>query len=73
MGKKIERIPAWALCALINDDWTGIDDNDYEMIAAWLSSNRLCVIAPVDLKAYFYNEPAFEEPCMVVDCTCETY
>ena len=73
METSIEKIPTWALCALINDDWTGISDEDFELIAQWQSSNRLCVIAPENYDEYFTSEPAFGKPCMVMDCVCETY
>ena len=41
-----EKIPDWALCALINDDWTGINDEDFELIAEWQSRSRLVVTLP---------------------------
>ena len=69
----IEKIPTWALCALINDDWTGITDEDVDMIAEWYHRNRLVVIAPVDYNEYFTGVPAFGKACMVMDCICETF
>lgn len=73
METSIEKIPTWALCALINDDWDGISDADFELIAQWQSSNRLCVIAPENYNEYFTSVPAFGKPCMVMDCVCEIY
>lgn len=73
MGRTTEMIPTWALCALINDDWTGINDEDFELIAEWQSRSRLVVISPVDYDEYFTKVPAFGKPCMVMDCICETY
>ena len=73
MDTTIEKIPTWALSGLINDDWTGIDDDEYEMVANWLSTNRLCVMAPVDYTEYFSSVPAFGKACMVMDCVCETF
>ena len=73
MERTTEKIPAWALCALINDDWTGISDEDFELIAEWQSRSRLVVICPTDCEEYFTRVPAFGKPCNVVDCICETY
>lgn len=73
MDTTIEKIPTWALSGLINDDWTGINDDEYEMVANWLSTNRLCVMAPVDYTEYFSSVPAFGKACMVMDCVCETF
>lgn len=73
MERTTEKIPTWALCALINDDWTGIDDADFELIAEWQSNSRLVVISPIDYDEYFTSVPAFGKPCMVMDCICETF
>ena len=74
MERTIEKIPTYALCALINDDWTGISDEDFEIIANWQSTARLYVFCPCsDCEEYFTSVPAFGKPCNVVDCICETF
>jgi len=73
MERTIEPIPDWALCALINDDWSGLTDEDCDLIADWQSNSRLCVISPVDYNEYFTSVPAFGKACMVIDCICETF
>lgn len=73
MARSVEKIPDWALCALINDDWTGINDDDFELIAEWQNKSRLVVISPTDYDEYFTSVPAFGKPCIVMDCICETY
>jgi len=73
MERTIEKIPTYALCALINDDWTGITDADIDIIADWYAKNRLIVISPTDYHEYFTSVPAFGKPCMVMDCICESY
>lgn len=73
MERTIEKIPTYALCALINDDWTGISDEDFEIIANWQSTARLYVLCPTDYNEYFTSVPAFGKPCMVMDCICETF
>ena len=73
MEQTIEKIPTWALCALISDDWSGVSDEDFELIAEWQSGNRICVMGTVDEHEYFTSVPAFGKPCMVIDCVCETF
>ena len=73
MERFIEKIPDYALCALINDDWTGLTDEDIENIAMWQSRSRTIVICPVDYNEYFSSVPAFGKPCMVMDCYCESF
>ena len=73
MERTTEKIPVWALCALINDDWTGINDEDFELIAEWQSRSRLVVICPTDYDEYFTSVPAFGKACNVMDCICETF
>ena len=31
-------LPAWALPAIVNGDFSGIDDNDEKMVASWLDA-----------------------------------
>lgn len=73
MERTTEKIPVWAICALINDDWSGLTDEDIDMISDWQSTQRLFVIAPTDYNEYYTSVPAFGKPCMVMDCVCETF
>lgn len=68
-----EKIPDWAICALINDDWDGLTDEDIDTISEWQSRSRLIVISPTDYNEYFTSTPAFGKPCNVIDCICETF
>ena len=33
----VEPGPEWAASALINDDWSGLDDDDRETLEAWIA------------------------------------
>lgn len=73
MERSTEKIPTWALCALINDDWSGLNDADVDTIIEWINTNRLVVMCPADCNEYYTSVPAFGLPCMVMDCICESY
>lgn len=68
-------IPEYALPALINDDWSGIDVLDYEAIQEWLkkfSDYTGLVFSPAsdseNVESFFSHSPAFGLPC-----TCNEY
>lgn len=69
-----EKIPVWALCAIINGDYTGLSIEERETIMDWLDETRYDIIAPPDEddSPYFSYYPAFGLPCDVYDikCTC---
>ena len=73
MERTIEKIPTYALCALINDDWTGLDDEDINNIKYWRTKNNIAVICPVNDEEFFTHYPAFGLACDVLDCICEIY
>lgn len=70
--KHVERIPSWALCAIINDDRTGLEDEDIEILDKWLNENRYDLVCPPndEDEGYFTHYPAFGLPCDVYDCVC---
>ena len=64
-------IPCWALCALINDDFTGLSDDDERQIRNWLENTRVQVTPPEDdEEIYFEPFPAFGLACDCIDCKC---
>ena len=67
-----ERIPVWALCALINGDYTGLEDEDIAIIEQWWDTTGYChVWSPADEEEpYFSSWPAFGLPCEVIECYC---
>lgn len=74
------KIPTWALCYIVNNDYSGITEEDKEMVDKfwnkWQKKADMyeCVVvfsAPEDIDAekYFYPSPEFGLACDVVDCT----
>lgn len=67
-----EPIPTWALCALVNDDWTGVTEEDKKTIDEWFERSKIKrVVGPISYDEYFTHYPAFGLACMVMDCACE--
>lgn len=67
-----ESIPVWALCALINNDYSGLEDEDITLIDKWLeTSGYAYVCCPDDDEGvYFSGFPAFGLASDVIDCWC---
>ena len=73
MTTTTEKIPAYALNALVNGDQTGMSQQDIDQISQWLSDSEIKeVVCPVDDNAepYFSFYPAFGKATDVVDCIC---
>ena len=69
---EIEQIPVWALCALINDDYTGLSSEDCKAVMEWIKDAHYDIIAPPqdDNFPYFCARPAFGLPCNVYNIEC---
>lgn len=67
-----EKIPVWALCAIINGDYTGLSSEERETIMDWLDETGYDIIAPPqdDDFPYFCSHPAFGLACDVYDLEC---
>lgn len=67
-----EQIPEWALCAIINGDYTGLSSEECETIMDWLDETGYDIIAPPqdDDSPYFCSHPAFGLACDVYDLEC---
>lgn len=67
-----ERIPVWALCALINADYSGLEDEDITLIEKWWEETEYThVCCPDDEEEiYFSPFPAFGLASDVIDCWC---
>lgn len=68
-----EKIPVYALSALINGDYSGMEEEDIQNISEWLERSEIKeVICPTDeeYKPYFTECPAFGLATDVVDCQC---
>jgi hypothetical protein len=74
MNKFIEKIPAWALPTIINDDPSGLTDEDIELVDNYCRRNNVALVHPInddieaELLPYFDPHPAFGLACDVVDC-----
>lgn len=75
-----EKVPTWALCYLVNNDYSGIEEEDKAMVDKfWDKYQRKadmfhCIVTlnfpdDIDAEKYFSPTPAFGLACDVVDCT----
>jgi len=74
-----EKVPTWALSYLVNDDCSGITEEDKEMVDKfWNKYQRKadmfhCFVTlnfpeDIDNEKYFCSTPSFGLACDVVDC-----
>lgn len=73
MKTTIEKIPVYALSALINGDYSGLYDEDVKNIEEWLASSGIREgIWPGEegYNPYFTHYPAFGLATDVIDCEC---
>jgi hypothetical protein len=72
-----EKIPQWALPALVNGDLSGLDEDDIKLVMEFSEKYPKSILDITqfgergeDLSdGYFSLHPAFGLPCMVNDCT----
>ena len=74
MDFTVEPIPTWALCYLINDDRSGLTEDEISMIDRWYTSNKVVTITTAseddgECQPYFSHYPAFGLPTEVIDCS----
>lgn len=68
-------LPAWALSYLINNDDSGIDQEDKNLIDAWRKRQEerhpdcYFEVSPNDSEEHFTWSPEFGKACSVVDAT----
>lgn len=68
----IEKIPTWAICAIVNADYSGLEDEDIEILEKWLDTcgyDHICC-PNEDAEPYFTPCPAFGLACEVYDVEC---
>lgn len=73
-----EKIPTWALCYLVNDDNTGLTDEEINMVDKWWSDNNVVTVSPAseeegEYHPYFSTCPSFGLAAEVLDCTVMTF
>jgi hypothetical protein len=74
MEKMIEKIPSWAVCYLVNDDPSGLSDEDIRLVDEYCELHQVVLVCPIDkdieaeMQPYFTPNPAFGPACDVLDC-----
>jgi len=73
---KVERIPQWAVCYLVNSDDSGLTPEDKKTVDDYvkrlLKKERLCLVFPIDgTENEFCAHPAFGPACDTVDFAAE--
>jgi hypothetical protein len=64
------QFPTYALCALFNGDFDGLDDEDIELFESFMERNKQIDIwddKEPDQEPYFTHYPEFGLACDVVD------
>ena len=74
MDFSTEPIPTWALYYLINDDRSGLTDEEIAMIDKWYTDNKVMTVTTAneddgECHPYFSHHPAFGLPTEVFDCS----
>lgn len=73
--QKVENVPRWAVCYLVNDDASGLDPDDKKMVDDFvdhLAGQGLRLICPIDgTENEFCSCPAFGLACETVDFDAE--
>lgn len=66
----IEKIPAWALCYIINGDPTELNDEDIKMVDDYMEKWQVEIVSPLsqDGNSSFSHYPAFGLPAEVEEC-----
>ena len=67
-----EPIPVWALCALINADYTGLEDEDIELVNRWMDETGYTIVCcpSEEDEMYFEPFPPFGLATDVIECWC---
>ena len=67
----IEKVPCWAVCPIVNDDYSGLDDEDVRLLGAWLKKldeDNVCLLGPVEgTESEFEPYPAFGPASDTID------
>lgn len=73
--RKIEKVPQWAVCYLVNDDDSGLEPDDKKMVDDFvenLACQGLRLICPIEgTENGFEPDPAFGFGCDTVDFDAE--
>lgn len=72
MRRFLEYIPVWAIGAIVNDDYTGLTNEDIAIIKNWIAENEIYLVCPpIDMYGvHFEPVPAFGLACDCYTCVC---
>lgn len=75
MARVIEKIPTWALSAILYCDYTGLSEEAIDLLERWLGTSDYDDIYPPREgdEPYFSSHPAFGLACDVYECECVVY
>ena len=67
-----ELIPTWALSALINADYSGLEEEDITLVEEWLSTTGYSIVCcpNEEDECFFSSHPAFGLASDVIACWC---
>ena len=71
METRVEKVPTYALCYLVNDDATGLTEQEVNEIDRLLREQSVEIVSPPsdeEWQPYFSSSPWFGKPCEVIDC-----
>ena len=75
MEKIVEKIPAYLLPYLVNDDASGLTDDEIKLADDYCHRNSVSLVCPIndsieeEMQPYFTRYPAIgNEACEVIDC-----
>lgn len=70
------KLPAWAVCYLLNGDSSGMEDDEVSMVDSWIENSPWSsVYAIYDIgedEPSFTHYPAFGSACECYDCVIFT-
>ena len=70
MERIIEKIPSWAISAIINNDRSGLLEDEIQQIEDWSAETGYDYVCCPQDEPYFSPYPAFGKVSDVYDCLC---
>lgn len=71
----IEKVPCWAVCPIVNDDYSGLNDEDVSILENWLKKldeDNICLRGPIEgTESEFEPYPAFGLASDTIDFSAE--
>lgn len=70
MERIIEKIPSWAISAIVNDDRSGLLEDEIQQIEDWFAETGYDYVCCPEDGPYFSSYPTFGKASDVYDCVC---